>query len=157
MKIVSALQLLKEGKYLALNDLIYQVYDLTDWITKDYPNHFKHYYTKYIPELFNGEREILTSYAGVKIEGLCILKKSEQKVCTLFVREEARGQHLATRLLSEAFIYLGTTKPLITIAEYKVPQFTGLIKKYGWEHTQTLDASYYGNAREFVFNGTMTP
>ena len=156
MKIVSALDLLEKREYLALNDLIYQTYDLTDWITKDYPNHFKHFYTKYVPDLFNGSREILASYDGLKIEGLCILKKSEQKVSTLFVREEARGKHLATRLLSEAFIYLGTTKPLITVAEYKVPMFQGLINKYGWEHTQTLDKSYYGNAREFVFNGTLT-
>ena len=157
MKIVSALQLLREKNYLALNDLIYQTYDATDWITKDYPNHFKHFYTKYVPELFEGEREILVSYNGLKIEGLCILKKSEQKICTLFVREEARGQHLATRLLSEAFIFLGTTKPLITIAEYKVKMFSGLIVKYGWEHTQTLDASYYGSAREFVYNGKISP
>lgn len=156
MKIVSALALLEKKNYLALNDLIYQTYDATDWIIKDYPNHFRHFYTKYVPELFTGEREILASYSGLRIEGLCILKKSEQKVSTLFVREEARGKHLATRLLSEAFIYLGTTKPLISIAEYKLQLFEGLIKKYGWEHTQTLDKTYYGNAREFVFNGNIS-
>ena len=155
--IVSARTLLEKKDYLTLNDLFFQTYALTDWITKDYPNHFKHFYSKYIPELFTGEREILAYYEGMTVEGLCILKKSEQKVCTLFVKEEARNKHLATRLLSEGFIFLGTTKPLITIAEYKVSMFEGLIKKYGWEHTQTLDKSYYGNAREFVFNGKMTP
>jgi len=157
MKVISALDLLKQEDYLALNGLICQAYEITDWIVKDYPNHFKHFYTKYVPGLFRGDREILGVIEGFKLQGVCILKKSEKKISTIFITEEARGQHLATRLLSEAFIYLGTTKPLITIAEYKVEMFSTIIQRYGWEHTQTLDASYYGNAREFVFNGKIDP
>lgn len=155
MKIISALELLEQKKFLELNNLIYQAYDMTDWIGKDYPKHFEHFYTKYVPGLFTGEREILIACEGGKSEGVCILKKEEQKVSTLFVREEARGKHLATRLLSEGFIYLGTTKPLITVAEYKTPMFAGIIRKYDWVCTQILSASYYGNSREFVYNGKL--
>lgn len=155
--ILSAQTLLRERDFLQLNDLIYQTYELTDWITKDYPNHFKHFYTKYVPGIFEGTREILAYYEGMRAEGICILKRGDEaKVCTLFVKEEARGKHLATRLLNEAFIFLKTTKPLITIADYKVEMFEGLIKKYGWELTQTLPSSYYGNAQELVFNGTIS-
>ena len=48
------------------------------------------------------------------------------------------------------------SKLIITIADYKLDQFTGIIKKYGWDETQVLDAGYYNDhSREHVFNGAI--
>ena len=41
-----------------------------------------------------------------------------------------RGKHVVTKLLEQDFKYLGTTKPLISIADYKIPMFEHIIKKY---------------------------
>ena len=69
---------------------------------------------------------------------------------------ENQKRGIATALVERCFEWLGTTKPLITIADYKLDQFAGIIKKYGWEETQVLDSGYYNDhSREHVFNGTI--
>ena len=53
-----------------------------------------------------------------------------------------------------SFEWLETTKPLITIADYKLPQFTSIIQKYDWKETSVLENAYYNNhSQEHVFNG----
>ena len=67
-----------------------------------------------------------------------------------------RGKHVATQMLEHAFRYLGTTKPLITIADYKISMFEPIIKKYGWKLTQTMSKGYYNtSSRELVYNGEL--
>lgn len=61
-------------------------------------------------------------------------------------------------MLEYAFKYLETTKPLITIADYKVPLFESLIKKYHWKLIQTMEEGYYNDfSREKVFNEHLYP
>ena len=70
--------------------------------------------------------------------------------------EEYRGKHIATGMLEHAFTYLGTTKPLITIADYKLPMFEHIIGEYNWELTQTVSEGYYNSSsRELVYNGKL--
>ena len=78
------------------------------------------------------------------------------KICTFFVVKEYRGQHVATKMLEYIFEYLGTSKPLITITDYKVLSFVPIIKKYNWKLTQITSKGYYNNAScEFVYNGRL--
>jgi len=49
----------------------------------------------------------------------------------LFVDENMRGEGVATKLLEKCFEILKTTKPMITLADYKLGMFEGIIKKYG--------------------------
>lgn len=129
---------------------------MTDWICKDYPLHCEHYFTKYVPGIYDGEREIIACYVGDKIAGIAVLKKdaTERKVSTLCVKEEYRKLGIATKLLERSFTWLGTTKPLVTIADYKLNQFSGIIQKYGWEQTQVLENGFYNDhSKEYVFNG----
>lgn len=132
-----------------------ELYDLTDWICDDYPYHFDHYYNKYLPGLKDGSREIIGCYIGKRPVGVIILKRTdeEDKICTLFVEDEYRGKGVASLLIKHGMRFLGTTTPVITIADYKVPQFEGIIKKYGWRHTETLEKGYYNDrSTEWVFN-----
>ena len=92
------------------------------------------------------------------VAGVAFLKKddTESKICTFLVVEGYRGKHVASKMLECAFKYLGTTKPLITIADYKIPMFEPIIKKYNWELTQTMSEGYYNNSsRELVYNGKL--
>ena len=132
-RIVSASQLCKERRHKEFSKLVHDVYVATDWIGEDYPHHFDLYYSKYIPGVLSGEREIIACYVDGQIAAVAILKKceGESKLCTLFVKPEFRKQGIATSLLTASFAWLGTTKPLITIADYKLPQFQSIIKKYG--------------------------
>ena len=133
-------------------------YSVTDFICKDYPNHFEWYWAKEIPRVFNGTGEVVICTINNKVAGVAFLKKdkAESKICTFFVVESYRGKNVATKMLEHAFIYLGTTKPLITIADYKTQMFESIIKKYNWELTQTMGEGYYNNtSRELVYNGKL--
>lgn len=133
-------------------------YVVTDYICKDYPKHFEWYWAKEIPRVFDGTGEVIICTVDNNVAGVAFLKKdnTESKICTFLVVEGYRGKHIATKMLEKAFQYLGTTKPLITIADYKLPMFEHIIKKYDWELTQTMDEGYYNNSScELVYNGKL--
>ena len=133
-------------------------YNVTDSICKDYPKHFEWYWAKEIPRVFNGTGEVVICMIDNNIAGIAFLKKDEEerKICTILVVDEYRGKHVASKLLEHAFKYLGTTKPLISIADYKITMFEHIIKKYKWELTQTMNAGYYNDtSRELVYNGKL--
>ena len=133
-------------------------YSATDCLCQDYPKYFEWYWSKNIPRVFNGTGEIVVCIIDDNIAGIASLKKinTEKKICTFFVVKEYRGQHVATKMLEYIFEYLGTSKPLITITDYKVLSFVPIIKKYNWKLTQITSKGYYDNAScEFVYNGRL--
>lgn len=89
---------------------------------------------------------------------MACLKKNEKekKICTLYVSDQFRGQHLGTRMIEASMNFLETTKPLITLADYKLPMFQPIIDKYGWELTEIVEGLYNDRAKELCFNGTLT-
>ena len=52
--------------------------------------------------------------------------------------------------------WLGTTKPFITLADYKLEMFRPIIDKYGWELTEIVTGIYNDRSQELCFNGTLT-
>ena len=65
--------LLKAGENKKFARIIAEAYMVTDWICKDYPDHCDHFFGKYIPGTFDGEREIITCYIDNKIAAVAIL------------------------------------------------------------------------------------
>lgn len=127
---------------------------VTAWLQRDYPEHCRHYYGKYVPGMFTGEREIIICYVEGRSAGIVILKKvaAECKICTLYVEPDYRRQGIATELLQQTFAWLGTTKPLIAIAEKRIDDFAGIIAKYDW-HETSFHAVSSRHLLEHVFNG----
>lgn len=156
IKLMRASTLIHEDKRCTFSTLISECYRKTDFIVPDYPYHFEWYFTKTIPAIFNGSRDIFAAIYEGKVVGVLIAKKekNEKKICTLWVDKNMRNKHIATLLLESSFKFLGTTKPLISIADYKLDLFLGIITKYGWIETQKLPG-YYNNSTEIVFNGTL--
>lgn len=148
------------NNHLLFNKFASATCSVTDCYCTDYPNHFKWYWTKALPRVLNGTGEIIICIVNNNVAGVTILKKNgrERKICTLYVVEGYRKKHIATNMLEYAFKYLETTKPLITIADYKVPLFESLIKKYHWKLIQTMEEGYYNDfSREKVFNEHLYP
>lgn len=157
VKVLSAQACIKNHK--AFGELVAKAYSITDYICEDYPDHFEWYWGKTVPAVLKGTREILVCTVNNKIAGVAFLKNEdgEKKICTFLVKEEYRGNRLATRLLERSFKFLGTTKPLITIADYKLKMFEPIIKQYGWVQTEILEEGYYNEtSREYVFNGNLS-
>lgn len=138
-----------------------QLYSMTDFINEDYPKHKSWFYKKHLPaSLTRGSgRDIIyaTDTDLQQMVGTAFVKQDEfeKKICTLFVDPEARGQRVATHLLEKCFDVLQTTKPMITLADYKLPMFEGIIKKYGWEKTQEVSGLYNDKYKELVYNGIL--
>ena len=51
-------------------------------------------------------------------------------------------------LLKDSFEYLKTDKPVITIPEFRLNEFSSIIKAYNWEETSVID-NYLSKEIEF--------
>ncbi len=143
-------------------ELATKIYMITDFICTDYPKHREWYFKKQLPATIDGEeRNILfvrNPENSEEIISMACLKKDaeEQKICTLYVSDKCRGLGIGTAIVEESMKWLGTTKPLVTLADYKLEMFRPLIKKYGWELTEIVSGLYNDRAKELCFNGTLT-
>ena len=138
-----------------------QLYNMTDFICEDYPKHKTWFYKKHLPAVFtpNSGRDIIFACdKDKKIYGTSFIKEDdvEKKICTLFVSPEARGMGVGTLLVEKSMELLQTTKPMITIADYKEPMFKGLIEKYGWVKTEEVSGLYNDKHNELVYNGSLS-
>lgn len=154
LKFVKASELIN-CKHSEFIDLISKSYLITDFICEDYPNHFKWYWEKTVPDIFTGKREVISCIVDNNVVATSILKNDdEKKICTFLVLDEYRRRGIATKLFELSFDYLGTTKPLASIADYKLDMFHKIINKYNWEQTEVLPKGFYNNDyEEIVFNG----
>ena len=137
------------------------IYMITDFICKDYPKHKEWYFTKQLPAIVGGERNILfvrnPENQDEIISIACLKKdKEERKICTLYVSDKCRGLGIGTAIVEESMKWLGTTKPLITLADYKLEMFKPIINKYCWQLTEVVSGLYNNRSQELCFNGTLT-
>lgn len=144
----------KQGDFLSE---ILKTYEITKHISNDYPGYLQRFFSKTVPGIFDGNREIINAYIEYNIAGTIILKNTieEKKVCTLFVLNNYRKCGIATDLLNISFEILGTKQPLITMSDHKINEFNGIIKKYCWKKTQVINDIYGQNTTEVVFNGIL--
>ena len=139
-----------------------KIYMITDFICEDYPKHKEWYFTKQLPATIQSdERNIIFARNPDnydEIISMACLKKDydEQKICTLYVSDKCRGLGIGTSIIEESMKWLGTTKPLITLADYKLDMFKPIIEKYDWELTEIVSGLYNDRSQELCFNGTLT-
>jgi len=82
--------------------------------------------------------------------------QEEQKICTLYVSDKCRGLGIGTLIVEKSMEWLGTTKPLVTLADYKLEMFKPIINKYDWKLTEIVSGLYNDRSQELCFNGTLT-
>ena len=138
-----------------------KIYMITDFICKDYPKYKEWYFTKQLPAIAGEKRNILfvrNPENQEEIISMACLKKDEeeQKICTLYVSDKCRGLGIGTAIVEESMKWLGTTKPLITLADYKLEMFRPIINKYDWQLTEIVSGLYNDRSQELCFNGTLT-
>lgn len=133
------------------SEAINRIYQLTDYNNLQYPEYCKWFYTKNIPRIFAGNGEMIFYLDGFQIVGLSILKKDEieKKICTLLINEEYRKKGYSKLILEDSFDYLGTSKPLITIPEKRIEEFSNIIKAYDWIETSNTEEYL---SKEIIFN-----
>ena len=128
-----------------------EIYLLTDYNKSQYPEYYKWFFSKNIPRVINGSGDIIFYLDGLEVVGISILKNDdEKKLCTFMVNPEYRKMGHSKLLLEDSFEYLKTEKPVITIPEFRIDEFSSIIDAYGWEETSIID-NYY--SKEIEFNG----
>lgn len=137
-----------------------QMYQIIDTVATDYPFRKDWYYGKQIEGIPQNERDILfvrNPETFRQIVGLACLKRTEeeQKICHLYVSDQHRGKGIGSALMDRALTWLGTTEPLMTIAEDKLPQFLPFAQKYGWHIKARAQGYYQPQMTELCFNGNL--
>ena len=152
---------LSKDKFISL---IKEIYGVLDFICADYPGYKEWFFKKQIPRIFTPNGEILFVRSndleknGSNIIAVACLKKDdvEKKICTLYVSSKHRGKQIGTKLLEASMEYLGTKKPFITFADYKLQMFQPFVQKYDWELTEVVSGLYNSETSELCFNGKLT-
>ena len=141
-------------------NLATKIYMITDFICEDYPKYKEWYFTKQLPAIAGEERNILfvrNPENQDEIISMACLKRDEEekKICTLYVSDKCRRLGIGTSIIEDSMKWLGTTKPLITLADYKLEMFKPIIDKYDWELTEIVSGLYNDRSQELCFNGTL--
>lgn len=138
------------------------IYMIIDNHYNDYPNYKEWYFNKQLPGIIKGDKRNILFIRNPKDKNVIIaiacLKRDEQeqKICTLYVSSKFRNLGIGTAMVEEAMRWLGTTKPLITFADYKLEMFRPFINKYGWELTEIVSGLYNDRTQELCFNGELS-
>ena len=128
-----------------------EIYLLTDYNKSQYPEYYKWFFSKNIPRVINKTGEIIFYLDGFEIVGISILKNDlEKKLCTFMVNPEYRKKGYSKLLLEDSFEYLKTEKPIITIPEFRLDEFSSIINAYEWEKSSVIN-NYF--SKEVEFNG----
>ena len=128
-----------------------EIYLLTDYNKSQYPEYYKWFFSKNIPRVINKTGEIIFYLDGFEIVGISVLKNDlEKKLCTFMVNPEYRKKGYSKLLLEDSFEYLKTEKPIITIPEFRLDEFSSIINEYEWEKSSVIN-NYF--SKEVEFNG----
>ena len=121
-----------------------------------YPGFAQWYQTKVEPGLISGQRKILVRAAKGRLAGLAVLKIAEErKLCCLRVLPEFQGSGIGVRLFKDAFEELGTERPLLSVADERLPIFDRVFEYFGFQIGGEYVDMYRAHSREYSFNGTL--
>lgn len=128
------------------------------FLKKDYPDFLNWYNTKVMPNISTGQRQIYIANPSNDqgtIAGIMILKNTlqEKKICTLYVPENYRIQHIGTKFFYQAITALNTEKPLITISDKHIKEFEPLLQKFRFELYKVYPGYYQNTTNEYSYNG----
>ena len=121
----------------------------------DYPN-FDLWLEKIQAQLDTDMRSIIVckSTSDDEILGVSILKKSsiENKICTLRVANKCQRMHIGSRLMEMSFGILEDDKPLITVSEDHIVEFSSLLKRFGFVYKNKVKSLYIKGKYEYFYN-----
>lgn len=123
-----------------------------------YPEFDRWFESRVVPGLHAGSRRILLRHVDSQLGGIAILKSGEEsKLCCLRVAPALQGTGFGLRLFDDSFDLLGTSRPLLSVAEEQFPQFKRVFDHFGFEFGARYDGLYRPSRTEFSFNGVLVP
>lgn len=122
-----------------------------------YPGFRSWYWTKVIPGIGRGERNILIRRLDAQVAGVAITKRTcrETKLCTLWVAPTARSTGVGRELMQASLDWLGNDTPLFTVPAERIDEFRPLLKRFKFHETDCVGSAYRPGVIEHVFNGRL--
>lgn len=122
-----------------------------------YPGFESWYWTKVVPGLLEGTRELFIEQHAGKTIGVVIAKAAatERKLCTVWVDNRFAGCGLGGRLMRQAMEWLGTERPLISVPQERLAEFWPVFTAWRFDLVQALRSYYRPGRTEYVFNGVL--
>jgi len=129
------------------------------FLRESYPGFDEWLLGKVIPGIYAGERTAVVELRDSAVAGLLIVKHSdtEKKLCTLRVRPDFESRGLGVRLFETAFDLLGTDRPLLSVSEPSIPNFSRLFTHFGFSKEAVYGGRYLPHVDEFSYNGYLGP
>lgn len=133
---------LKDYMYIEFQEeyinLVTKIYQLTKFVNEYYPNYKEWLFHKQLLRTITDEGNILfvrNPHDEKEIIAMTALKKTEneQKICTLYVKENFQNHGIGSLLIEKSLEWLETKYPLITIPQDKFEIFLPIINKYNWQ------------------------
>lgn len=124
----------------------------------EYP-FFRTWYTeRVLKNMHRGTRHLDVVIYNKRIAAVLILKREqhEKKICTLRVHPAFQGNGIGRQLILRAFTLLETERPLISISDQRITQFSKLLKYFNFKLSDIKQGFYKKNIEEFIFNGTLS-
>ncbi len=127
------------------SDLIFVRDSLND--LRNYYNNFNDWFDK---KVLSGNRFVFVAYDKENFAGCLILKKdeNEKKICTLFVREENRFDHIGGDFLQIAYDTLQTDKLPISISDEVKEEFFNS-RNFNFVCEKEKQSAYKENVTEY--------
>lgn len=127
------------------NDLIFVRDSLND--LRNYYDNFNDWFNK---KVLSGHRFVFVAYSEGNFAGCLILKKdeNEKKICTLFVREENRFDHIGGDFLQIAYDTLQTDKLSISISDEVKEEFFNS-RNFNFVCEKEKQSAYKENVTEY--------
>lgn len=135
------------------NFYLNKVYSFLELLEDEYPN-FKEWYFNniFINNKLLQDRSLILKVYKNEICAVSIIKHSEDKICTFRVTEKFHGLSIGTKLMEDSIRIIGNNRPLITVSEDRLNQFTPILKKFDFKLYATYSNYYKLNKTEFSFN-----
>ena len=149
--------LVRAGDLSPLQQVVGAAWESLHHLEASYPGFCTWYWTKVVPGVGRGERNILISRLDARVAGVAITKRdcAEAKLCTLWVAPTARTTGVGRDLMQAAISWLGNEAPLFTVPAERVDEFRPLLKRFKFEETDRLESAYRPGVIEHVFNGRL--
>ena len=130
----------------------YVIYHYLKDAKQYYPHFDIWYYQNVIPAINSGDKKINTIENKDTLKGVCIIKLSEKKLCTLRVMENYQNKGIGINLFEKSFEALNTRKPLLSVSEEKLPSFKKIFDYYEFKLTSIRHGFYRAGKKEYFYN-----
>ena len=123
----------------------------------EYRGFCRWYWSRVVPSILTGGKEIIIAEYRGQITGVAILKDElgEKKICTLRVRRGFQNQGTGRKLMELAFARLNTQKPFITVSSSRIAQFRKIFSYYGFQPSALYCNYYHSGRAEICFHGSL--